>query len=156
MELIKAKIENIPELVNISKRAFDSDIYAGNAEIGGPPEYDSIPWHIKMMNEDHLFAAIDGESVVGGAIIFVEESGSSLYIGRIFVDPLKFKHGYGSSIMNEIEKLYSRIKFFRLDTPVWNTRTNPFYKKLGYTEIKRTDDEIFYEKEVKGKEKPDE
>ena len=28
-------------------------------------------------------------------------------------------------------------KIIKLDTPIWNERTNRFYKKCGYTEIGR-------------------
>ena len=33
---------------------------------------------------------------------------------------------------------------FTLDTPVWNVRTNVFYSKLGYKEIKHDEESVFY------------
>ena len=30
--------------------------------------------------------------------------------------------------------------------PIWNERTNRFYKKCGYTEIGRDDESVYYEK----------
>lgn len=146
MKLVKAEAAHIATLVDLSKRAFDSDQEVGAAGIGGPPEYDSIPWHIQMMNENHLFTAVDGEKMVGGAILFPDNSSGILYVGRIFVDPTEFKRGYGIAIMGEIEKLYPNLSIFRLETPAWNSRTNQFYRKLGYEEKHRTKDEVFYEK----------
>ena len=49
-------------------------------------------------------------------------------------------------MMQEIEAMFPEIKEFDLDTPVWNIRTNQFYTGLGYTEIKRNREFIFYSK----------
>ena len=43
--------------------------------------------------------------------------------------------------------MYPEVKTFTLDTPVWNTRTNAFYAKLGYTEVRRSSDLVWYSKE---------
>lgn len=49
--LKKATKEDIHKLTDISKEAFDTDVTAGNSEVGGPPGYDSYEWHRKMMEE---------------------------------------------------------------------------------------------------------
>lgn len=149
MQLIKAEKEHISELVRISKEAFDSDITVGGTTIGGPPEYDSTNWHIAMMREGHLFTALEHDKIVGGAILFRDKANRSLmYIGRIFVDPSEFKKGYGIAIMEQIETLNSDISVWKLDTPIWNIRTNRFYKKLGYVETGRDDEFVYYEKVI--------
>jgi len=65
MILIKATENHIQELVAISKAAFDSDITVGGTGDGGPPEYDSVEWHIEMMQQGHLFTAIVEDTIVG-------------------------------------------------------------------------------------------
>ena len=99
-----------------------------------------------MLNEGHLFQAVVDDKLVGGAILFLSENEESLYIGRIFIDSLYHKKGYGISLMRLIEKLYSNVKEINLDTPIWNVRTNSFYKKLGYIELKQEDGFSFYQK----------
>jgi Acetyltransferases len=147
MELIRAKEGDIKELVRISKEAFDSDVLVGATEAGGPPKYDNVDWHIKMMKEGHLFTAFQNDKIVGGIIIFLDENNSwFMYIGRIFVDPSEFRKGYGIAIMEEIEKIYPDVSTWMLDTPMWNVRTNSFYKKLGYCEKKREHGTVYYEK----------
>lgn len=147
MELIRAKEGDIKELVRISKEAFDSDVLVGATEAGGPPEYDNVDWHIEMMKERHLFTAFQNDKIVGGIIIFLDENNSwFMYIGRIFVDPSEFRKGYGIAIMEEIEKIYPDVSTWMLDTPMWNVRTNSFYKKLGYCEKKREHGTVYYEK----------
>ncbi|MBR6499442.1 MAG: GNAT family N-acetyltransferase [Clostridia bacterium] len=148
MKLENAELKNIEKIVAISKAAFDSDINAGASEAGGPPDYDSIPWHIQMKNEGHLLqAVIDGE-IVGGAILFVDKDGETLYVGRIFLDTVHYRKGYGLSLMKMAEIFYPGIKKVKLDTPVWNVRTNAFYKKLGYSEVKRDEGFVYYQKEL--------
>ena len=113
-----------------------------------PPEYDSILWHEQMRNEGHLLqAVVDGE-IVGGAILFLDKDGESLYIGRIFIDSVHHRKGYGLSLMKLVEACYPGIRKINLDTPLWNVRTNAFYTKLGYHEVKRDEEFAYYQKEL--------
>lgn len=98
-----------------------------------------------MMKEGHLFTALNHERIVGGAIIFVDKG--VMYIGRIFVDPSEFKKGYGIAIMKQLESLYPDVLRWKLETPVWSIRTNRFYTKLGYTEMRRDDESVYYQKD---------
>lgn len=149
MILVKATMEHISTLVEISKKAFDSDIEVGASSIGGPPDYDSIEWHMEMMNEGHLFTAIDEDNIVGGIIVFDDKNNDSfMYVGRVFVDPDLFKRGYGIKIMEQIEAMNSAVTVWCLDTPIWNQRTNRFYKKLGYVETGRDAKTIYYQKTI--------
>ena len=148
MKLEYAELKHIERIVAISKAAFDSEINVGASKAGGPPDYDSIPWHIQMKNEGHLLqVVVDGE-IVGGAILFVNIDRKTLYIGRIFIDPLHYRKGYGLSLMKLVEAFYPGIKKIKLDTPLWNVRTNAFYTKLGYSEVKRDKEFAYYQKEL--------
>jgi RimJ/RimL family protein N-acetyltransferase len=148
MKLEVAERNNIEKIVALSKAAFDSDIEVGASEPGGPPAYDSLAWHIQMQQEGHLLQAVlDGE-IVGGALLFVDHDGETLYIGRIFIDPIHYRKGYGLALMQLAETYYPGIKRIKLDTPLWNVRTNAFYTKLGYCEVERDQDFAYYQKEL--------
>ena len=147
MKLETAELKHIEIIVAISKAAFDSDIYVGASAPVAPPDYDSIPWHIQMQNEGHLLQAIIDGELVGGAIVFLDIDRETLYVGRIFIDPVHHRKGYGLSLMKMLETYYSGIKKIKLDTPLWNVRTNAFYTKLGYREVKRDEDFAYYQKE---------
>ena len=148
MKLENAELKNIERIVAISKAAFDSDIDVGASESDRPPEYDSVTWHVQMQNEGHLLQAVIDEEIVGGAILFWDKECETLYIGRIFIDPVHHRKGYGLSLMKMVESYYSGIKKIRLDTPLWNVRTNAFYKKLGYCVARRDDEFAYYQKEL--------
>ena len=148
MKLENAELKHIERIVAISKAAFDSDIDVGASEPGGPPDYDSITWHIQIKNEGHLLQAIIDGEIVGGAILFLDKDGETLYIGRIFIAPVHYRKGYGLALMKMVETFYPGIKKIKLDTPLWNVRTNAFYTKLGYCEVKRDKEFVYYQKEL--------
>ena len=148
MKLENAELKHIERIVAISKAAFDSDIYVGASGAGGPPDYDSVPWHIQMKKEGHLLQVVMDGEIVGGAVLFVDKDGETLYIGRIFLDPVHYRKGYGLSLMKMVETYYPGIKIIKLDTPLWNVRTNAFYRKLGYREVKRDKEFAYYQKEL--------
>ena len=148
MKLENAELKHIEGIVAISKAAFDSDINVGASEEDRPPDYDSIPWHIQMQNEGHLLQAVIDEEIIGGAILFLDKDGETLYIGRIFIDPVHHRKGYGLSLMKMVETFYPGIKKMKLDTPLWNVRTNAFYSKLGYCEVRRDEAFAYYQKEL--------
>ena len=147
LQFVKAGTSDALVLTGISKQAFDSDVELGAPSSGGPPGYRSVSFHVKMARMNHLFKLADENGVIlGGAILF--RRGDTLNIGRIFIDPQHFRKGYGILMMREIEALFPDVKVFTLDTPVWNTRTNAFYTRLGYSEVKRDADFVYYSKDA--------
>ncbi len=145
LQFIKAGTSDALVLTGISRQAFNSDVEVGAASSGGPPGYQSVSFHVRMARMNHLFKLADGNGVIiGGAILF--RRGDTLNIGRVFIDPQHFRKGYGLMMMREIEHLFPDVRIFTLDTPVWNTRTNAFYSRLGYSEIKRDTNFVYYSK----------
>ena len=144
MILQKSKDSDVEELTRISTKAFDTDALVGGPENDGPPGYNSEEWHMKMIEENHLYTYLSDENtIVGGAVLFGKEE---LYVGRIFIDPKFFRQGYGLALMNAIERMFDS-KTIKLDTSLWNKRTNQFYKKCGFIEIGRDSENVYFEKE---------
>ena len=144
LQLLKASTSDASTLTDISKRAFDSDVFLGGPAAEGPPGYMSVSFHTEMARQGHLYKLTDEGLIIGGAILFLKDD--VLNVGRIFVAPEHFRKGYGSFMMREIESMFPGVKEFTLDTPDWNTRTNSFYTKLGYTEINRDSGFVYYSK----------
>ena len=145
MILRQAVASEILQLTGISKAAFDTDHLVGSTQAGGPPGYDSPLWHEQMLNRGNLYTAFSEGNIVGGAILFPDQANKELYIGRIFVDPAYFRNGYGTALMRQIEAMFEGF-IYKLDTPVWNVRTNRFYTKLGYREAGRDAETVYYHK----------
>jgi len=145
----KAQAEEVPRLTEMSKAAFDTDVQVGGSEPGGPPDYDSLEWHRKMTEEGHLYTFLVEEKITGGALL--SRDGKTLYVGRIFIDPSEMKKGFGLRLMQEAEKEAGDAEKIVLDTPIWNIRTNAFYRKLGYKEVGRDEEFVYYQKALSGK-----
>ena len=146
LEFSKADASDASILNGISKSAFDSDVEVGAPSKGGPPGYGSLSFHAEMARQNHLFKLTDHGRIVGGAILFPDKD--MLNVGRIFVSPEHFRKGYGTHMMQEIEAMFPDAKGFTLDTPIWNVRTNRFYTKLGYSEIRRDGEVVYYLKKL--------
>ena len=147
MYLVKAKEDSLKRIVDMSIRAFKTDVIVGE-EKAGPPEFDSVEWHKQMVREGHLYQAMIGKNLVGAAIVFPDEAKNSVYIGRIFIDSIYHRKGYGIRLMECIEKEFPFAAEFNLDTPSRNERTNAFYKKSGYRVIKVENGFTFYRKKI--------
>ena len=146
MHIVKAETSQVDMIVDMSVRAFETDVNVGGAVGDCPPGFDSIEWHKQMASEGHLYQAMIGNDPVGAAIVFPDEKEKSVYIGRIFIGSVCHRKGYGILLMDCIEKQFPFANEFNLDTPCWNERTNAFYKKLGYRIIKVEDGFNFYQK----------
>ena len=144
LKFFRASTAEAVSLMCISKKAFDSDIEVGASSVGGPPGYNSLSFHTKMARMNCLYKLVDDYKIVGGALLFLKDD--KLNVGRIFVAPEYFRKGYGIFMMQQIEESFAEEKVFTLDTPIWNVRTNAFYKKLGYVEVRRDGDFVYYEK----------
>ena len=146
MDIVRAETKQIEKIVNMSIRAFETDVNVGGVKGDCPSGFDSVEWHKQMAWEGHLYQAMIGKDLVGAAIIFPDETKNSVTIGRLFIDSIYHRKGYGIRLMECIEKDFPCAAEFNLDTPCWNERTNAFYKKLGYHIIKIEDGFVFYRK----------
>ena len=146
MYIVKAEADQVVKIVEMSVRAFETDVNVGGTKGEYPPGFDSIEWHEQMAREGHLYQAMVENDLVGAAIVFPDEINKSVYIGRIFIDSIYHRKGYGLRLMECIEKYFPCAAEFELDTPCWNERTNAFYKRLGYRIIKVEDGFNYYQK----------
>lgn len=108
MRIVKAEEKQVTKIVDMSIRAFETDVNVGGAKGDCPPGFDSVEWHEQMAQEGHLYAAMIGDDLVGAAIIFPDEKSQSVYVGRIFIDSQYHRKGYGTRLMECIEKKIGR------------------------------------------------
>jgi len=149
MEIKLATENQTGQLANISKAAFDTDITVGCPGIGGPPNYDSEKWHMYMLKGKKLYAITADNQVIGGLLLFRDgQDRSNMNLGRIFIDPLYHRKGYGIEAMSMLEKIFPEITKWTLETPAWNIRTKNFYKKIGFIEMKSEGGSVYFQKRL--------
>lgn len=134
IRLIRAKTEDAERLADISKRAFDSDIYVGAPEEGGPPGYDSPESHVDLMKRCDYYKILYNGRIVG-AFIVAKKRGGHYACQRMFVDPEFQNQGVATRAFKMVWEMYKDAKVWTLDTPEWNIRTKHFYEKLGFAQV---------------------
>ena len=149
MEITLATPEQIKRLTEISKAAFDSDASIGAPGVSGPPGYDSERWHAQMLQKRAIHAITVEGCLIGGLLVFRDPRFPGVMeLGRIFIDPLFHRKGRGTEAIRKMELLFKDAKCWKLDTPIWNTRTKPFYEKLGYAVTRRSREFLFFQKNM--------
>ena len=75
-----------------------------------------MKWHRQMCKNGNLYLLMKDEAIVGGAIMFEDEKDADIvYVGRIFVDALQYRKGYGKEIMQQIEKVVRNSTGLQVD-----------------------------------------
>ena len=70
MNIVKAEENQAKTIVDISVRAFETDVNVGGTKGDCPPEYDSVEWHKQMAREGHLYQAMIGKDIDKHLVLF--------------------------------------------------------------------------------------
>jgi len=148
IELVPAREEDLEELTEICVRAFHTDIECGAPGVGGPPGYDNVDFQRRVLerSEEYLTIVVDGR-MAGGFLVF-KTAETEYYMCQLFLDPPYYRQGVGTRSMDLMLERYPDASIWRTDTPAWNTRTTPFYEKLGFTVYKEEDGLLHFEKRM--------
>lgn len=127
MVVIRKMTKNdVPLLYDMALRSFQPDY----------DKYGVYPPLLKEKTKSFLPPLMFGKviladnTIIGGA--FVVGIGKKGEIGAIFLDPMHQKKGYGQQVMLEIEKQYTKVKKWKLETPGESLGLHRFYEALGY------------------------
>ena len=148
MEEITFKLVTDEDLVNvtdISKKSFHSDIDVGAEVLKGPPGYDSVDFHRKMLKEASYFYKVLSNQKLIGAFWFMKKK-ENAYLYRLFIEPQYQKNGIGLKIFQFLFKSFPEIQTWELKTPKWNKRTKQFYGKVGFKISEETERFFFFKK----------
>ena len=125
-------------LIRKMKKA-DVGILFSIALLSFQPDYEKYgvyPPLLRLKQKKFLPPRIFGKTIlvndviVGGA--FVAAFGKRGELGSIFLDPQQQLKGYGKQAMQMIEKLYPKVRRWKLDTLAENYGLHRFYESLGY------------------------
>lgn len=141
---------DIPELTEIMTRAFDDDSrrFRAKPEGGGPPGYDTGEFlrAFIIVDEDEqrkrfggfskYYKILKNDKAVGAILVFINHDDNN-EIGNMFVDPDYQNQGIGTRAIEFIEKTFPQTKKWTVGTPEWATRNLHFYKKCGYSKLRK-------------------
>ena len=129
MIIEKATVSDAEELLALRKLA-----YRSKAEIYNDFRLPPLVQTLESMEEDFenqlfLKALMDGR-IIGSVRAY--SKGGTCYIGRLVVHPDFQNRGIGTSLMNEIERIFNSCRRFELFTGDNSERNLRLYQKLGY------------------------
>ncbi|MCQ2513628.1 MAG: GNAT family N-acetyltransferase [Ruminococcus sp.] len=113
---------------------------------------EKVQERFKQPFSKYYFIIVDNIEV--GAVRIIHTGCHSMRISPIFVLPEYQNMGYAKMAMLELEKMYSDIKLWKLDTIEQEEKLCSFYEKLGYLptgkrqDIKDNMTIVFYHKSV--------
>ncbi len=145
-----AETRDAETLTAVSVSSFHTDVLVGGRKtIGGPSGYNSVQFHKQMIKDASRFYKILVEDRIIGGFWFLNSNVEHAYLSRIFIDPQYHNKGVGLASFKFLFKNYPDVKAWSLQTPIWNTRTPGFYKKLGFKIVKKKSDKfLFFKKTI--------
>lgn len=147
LEIKKASIDDAQLITDIKIKAFNKEINTYLGRNGGPPGYDKVESEIDII-KNYIAYKIELDNQIIGALFLIPLGDNKMRFEDFVIDPLFQGKGYGYKVMDLIKKTYSDINEWQLSTPVFSVGNQHLYKKFGYVEVSRNEDEIEYIKKI--------
>lgn len=147
LEIKKAKINDAQLITEIKIRAFNKEINTYLGRNGGPPGYDKVESEIDIIKK-FIAYKIELNNQIIGAVFLISIGESKMRFEDFVIEPSFQGKGYGYMVMELIEKMYPNINEWQLFTPVFSIGNQHLYKKFGYVEVSRNEDEIEYVRKI--------
>lgn len=141
ISIYKANYEDLPEILQLQYLAYQSEAELfGSRDI--PPLKQTLDEVIGEYNAGIILKILDNSGNIIGSVRAKEDKGT-VYIGKLMVHPQHRRHGYGTRLLNEIERYFpeKRYELFTSTRSIDNIR---LYQKSGYKVFKHkaVDDEL--------------
>ncbi|WP_297417897.1 GNAT family N-acetyltransferase [Clostridium sp.] len=146
LEIKKANINDAQQITEIKTRAFNKEINTYLGRDGGPPGYDKVESEIDIIRK-FISYKIELDNQIIGALFLIPLEKNKMRFEDFVIEPSFQGRGYGYRVMELVEKMHPDINEWKLSTPIFSIGNQHLYKKFGYVEVSRNDDEIeFYKK----------
>ena len=105
-------------------------------------------WHSPQVlkNEiecDSIYTGIARSGTEVVAMITAHEKGDVIFVSRLYVLPSYQRQGIGANLLNASCAAFPKAKRIQLEVEEQNPIGLAFYRKLGFYEIERTNEDIF-------------
>ena len=135
MDIKKAAYEDLPEILNLQKLAYQSEAKLLN-DYSIQPLTQTLAELEDEFGKSVILKLIDRESGQITGSIRAHEENNRVHVGKIIVHPDYQNKGCGTKLLNAIEAFFEN-KTFELFTSSKSEKNLYLYKKNGYKEYKR-------------------
>ena len=133
MEISRAKIENLAEILELQKTCYKENALRYN-DFDIPPMTQTITNLENEFENGIILKAAYETRIVGSIRAFKKDD--TCYIGRVIVHPDFQNKGIGRQMMSQIESIFKDVTRFELFTGNKDEKNLYFYQKLGYKQFK--------------------
>ncbi|MBR0395035.1 MAG: GNAT family N-acetyltransferase [Clostridiales bacterium] len=142
MTILKAVQDDLQEILALQYLAYQSEAALfGNKDI--PPLKETIEELTEEFNKGTILKLVEDGKIIGSVRAYAKNG--TAYIGKLMVHPDHRCKGYGTLLLNEIEKCFPDCRF-ELFTSTRSEDNIRLYQKLGYKIFDRkeiTDELVF-------------
>lgn len=142
MTILKAEQKDLQEILALQYLAYQSEAALfGNKDI--PPLKETIEELTEEFNKGTILKLVEDGKIIGSVRAYAKNG--TAYIGKLMVHPDHRCKGYGTLLLNEIEKCFPDCRF-ELFTSTRSEDNIRLYQKLGYKIFDRkeiTDELVF-------------
>lgn len=142
MTILKAEQKDLQEILELQYLAYQSEAALfGNKDI--PPLKETIEELTEEFNKGTILKLVEDGKIIGSVRAYAKNR--TAYIGKLMVHPDHRCKGYGTLLLNEIEKCFPDCRF-ELFTSTRSEDNIRLYQKLGYKIFDRkeiTDELVF-------------
>ena len=142
MTVQKASQDDLQEILELQHLAYQSEAALfGNKDI--PPLKETIEELTEEFNKGTILKLIEDDKIIGSVRAYSKNG--TAYIGKLMVHPDHRCKGYGSMLLNEIEKCFPDCRY-ELITSTRSEDNIRLYQKFGYMIFDRkeiTDELVF-------------
>lgn len=142
MTVLKAEQKDLQEILELQYLAYQSEAALfGNKDI--PPLKETIEELTEEFNKGTILKLVEDGKIIGSVRAYAKNG--TAYIGKLMVHPDHRCKGYGTLLLNEIEKCFPDCRF-ELFTSTRSEDNIRLYQKLGYKIFDRkeiTDELVF-------------
>lgn len=130
---------DIEDIYFLQKRAFVQEAEKNNTNYLIVPLLQTLEQFRKEFKEFVYLKVVSKRRIVGSARAMVKEGGC--YIGRVIVEPVFQRNGYGTILLEALENKFPEVTKFELFTAEISVDNVNFYRKNGYEIEERFIDE---------------
>lgn len=150
MKIVKADYKDLSEILKLQYLAYQSE-----AALFGTDDIPPLKETLEEVQEEYNSGVVlkmvsDDDSIIGS--VRARENNGTVYIGKLMVHPNYRGRGYGTTLLNEIEKYFTSTRF-ELFTSTRSEDNIRLYEANGYKKFKQeavTDELIFVYMEKMG------
>lgn len=142
MTILKAVQNDLQEILELQYLAYQSEAALfGSKDI--PPLKETIEELTEEFNKGVILKLVEDDKIIGSVRAYAKNG--TAYIGKLMVHPDHRCKGYGTMLINEIEKCFPDCRF-ELFTSTRSEDNIRLYQKLGYMifDRKEISDELVF------------